>query len=97
MEITGTGFGINSSAISVHLSNSSGQVYQLRVVESNNTYIKCGIPGGLPGEFRVSVSVSNTGDATPVPADANKFTYELLIYNVTPSTGSHFGGTLVKI
>lgn len=53
MEITGIGFGVNQAAIRVDLANSSGKVYQMRVLKLNDTYIKVGIPGGLTGKYKV--------------------------------------------
>ncbi len=37
MTITGTGFGTNSSAVKIYLQNSTGKVYQMRVLSINNT------------------------------------------------------------
>jgi hypothetical protein len=51
----------------------------MRILELNDTYIKTGIPGGLPGVFKVFVNVKGLGDAVPEPTTANIFTYELVI------------------
>jgi hypothetical protein len=61
MEITGAGFGTVQSAIRVDLANSSGKVYQMRVLKLNNTYIKVGIPGGLTGKYKVEVNLIGLG------------------------------------
>lgn len=53
MIISGTGFGSNLADISLYLSNSTGKVYQMRPLSVNDTTIKAGIPGGLPGNFKV--------------------------------------------
>lgn len=37
MTITGTGFGTNASAVKIYLQNSTGKVYQMRVLSINNT------------------------------------------------------------
>lgn len=61
MQITGVGFGTNLTAISVSLANSSGQVYQMRVLTLNDTYITVGIPGGLTGKYEVEVNLIGVG------------------------------------
>ena len=97
MEITGTGFGSDSSITHVHLSNSSGKVYEMKILDQNDTYIKCGIPGGLPGQFDVVVSIDGSGDVPASPTTANDFVYELVIDSVSPTTGGYNGGTLITI
>ena len=47
----------------------------MRIIESNSTYIKCGIPGGLPGNFKVIVEISGIGNALVSPSTANDFVY----------------------
>mgnify|MGYP000977413162 FL=1 len=37
MTITGTGFGTNATAVKIYLQNSTGKVYQMRVLSINNT------------------------------------------------------------
>ena len=53
MTITGSGFGTNVSAVEIHLSTSSGKIYEMRLLSITDTQIECGIPGGLPGKFDV--------------------------------------------
>ncbi len=53
MIISGSGFGTSLSDISIYLANSTGKVYQMRALSVNDTTIKAGIPGGLPGNFKV--------------------------------------------
>ena len=56
MEISGDNFGTDSSKITVFLSNATGKIYQLPVLEiasMNNTYLKVGLPGGRQGVFTV--------------------------------------------
>ena len=69
----------------------------MRVLSTNDTTIKCGIPGGLPGKFDVKVSIGGHGDITPINPAVDDFTYELVIESVTPSSGAHYGGTLLTI
>jgi hypothetical protein len=83
--------------VTVRLANSSGKIYNMRILSLNDTYIKTGIPGGLPGVFKVYVNVQGLGDAIPEPTSANIFTYELVITSVSPSNGSYNGGTLLSI
>lgn len=61
MQIFGSNFGTNISAISVYLSNSTGRVYRLKVLNITDTWIKAGIPGGLPGNFEVIVDHDSLG------------------------------------
>lgn len=97
MEINGTGFGSNISNVLVYLGNGSGNAYQMRILKINDTYIKCGIPGGLPGQFKVLVNIIGSGNILPTPLTANDFTYELVINSITPSSGSYNGGTLINL
>ena len=80
------------------LSNSSGKVYPLKIIELHDDRIKVGLPGGLPGPFKVEVTLpATTGDAIAIPANANDFDYLFSITSVTPQTGSYYGGTLLTI
>lgn len=97
MVITGSGFGIDKSLIEVWLTNSTGNIYQMRVLELSDTSIKTGISGGLPGQFDVNVIKTGDGNAIANPTTANDFIYEVLISSVSPSTGSVYGGTLLTI
>lgn len=97
MTITGTGFGTNLTAVTVSLANATGKVYRMRVLEVNDTVVKCGIPGGLPGRFDVKVGIDGLGDILPVNAAADDFTYELVVDTITPATVSYHGGTLLTI
>lgn len=97
MTITGTGFGSNVSSITVFLANSTGKVYQMRVLSVNSTTITCGIPGGLPGAFDVKVAIDGQGDIEPANPAVDDFVYELVVSSVTPATVSYYGGTLVTI
>lgn len=51
INITGIGFGTVVGDITVYLTNSSGNVYQMKVLSVTDTLIKAGIPGGIPGKF----------------------------------------------
>ncbi len=55
MNITGSGFGIDATQLKVYMTNSSGNIYQMKILSVNDTFIKAGIPGGLPGMFDVNV------------------------------------------
>jgi hypothetical protein len=98
MEITGQGFGTDSSAIRVDLANGSGKVYAMRILELNDTYIRTGIPGGLAGQYEVEVNKAGVGEILPSPSSANDFSYELVVTSVAAArAGSYHGGTLLHI
>lgn len=63
MTISGNNFGNDSSSVSVHLTNSSGKVYDMKVLTISDEQIECGIPGGLPGDFTVEVTFEGQGNA----------------------------------
>jgi len=65
MNITGVGFGTDATQLTVYLTNSSGNVYQMKVLSATDTLIKAGIPGGLPGNFNVTVIKAGFGKAIP--------------------------------
>ena len=97
INIVGTGFGTNKDLLTVYLTNSSGNIYRLKVLEATSTLIKAGIPGGLPGQFDVNVVVAGFGNAIATPPTANDFKYEVVIDSILPATGSFNGGTLLTI
>ena len=97
MEITGRGFGVDSSAIRVDLANSSGKVYPMRVLNINDSYIKVGIPGGLTGKYSVQVNLIGVGEILPSSSSITDFAYELVFTSVSPATGSYYGGTLLHL
>jgi len=97
MNITGSGFGSDPSQLIVYLTNSSGNIYQMKVLSVTDTFIKAGIPGGLPGIFDVNVIKTGFGNAVPNPTTANDFTYEVVIDSISPNIGSIGGGTLITI
>ncbi len=75
MTITGTGFGTDLFKLQVWMSNSSGNIYQMKIFSLNDTEIKAGIPGGRPGIFDITVIKDGFGSALPSPSTANDFTY----------------------
>lgn len=98
LEISGSGFGIDPSVVKVFLSNATGKVYQLNIFNLNNTYIKTGLPGGLPGVFTVEVNLaSSVGDSIAASPGVNTFTYAFSVSSISPSSGSIYGGTLLTI
>ena len=98
LEITGTNFGSNLSAVNIYLSNSSGRVYQLKPITINNTYIKCGLPGGLPGNYTLQLNYPFSSGLAIIDAKGiDHFAYTTPIHLVYPSSGSIFGGTLLTI
>lgn len=97
MVLRGAGFGANVSEITVYLANGTGKVYQMRVLSVNDSVIRCGIPGGLPGNYTVEVSLVGYGAVPLLSNTSNLFTYELVITGITPRTGLYTGGTLITI
>jgi hypothetical protein len=47
----------------------------MRIIEISENFIKCGIPGGLPGNFFVTVNIDGLGNAIANPVGANLFKY----------------------
>ena len=78
------------------LSNDTGKIYELNVLEMNNTYIKCGLAGGNEGAFLVEVNIAVNGDSISVTS-SNVFNYAFTVSSVSPATGSIHGGTLLTI
>jgi len=97
MTIEGSGFGTDVSKLQVWMTNSSGNVYQMKVLSVTDTQIKAGIPGGLPGTFDINVIKEGFGNALPATITANDFVYEVSIASITPTEGSIGGGTLITI
>ncbi len=80
------------------LANATGKIYRLKVLALNNSYIKVGLSGGLPGVYTVEVTLSSTaGNSVPAANGTNIFEYKLQVISVYPTTGSLFGGTLITI
>ena len=76
MTITGTGFGTDINSVMVHLSNSTGKIYQLKVLNLTDTSIMVGLSGGLPGVYNVKISLPNgNGDSLPQTVNADVFKY----------------------
>jgi hypothetical protein len=70
----------------------------MKILSINDTTIKCGIPGGLPGQFEVKVFINSYGvDALANPATADDFEYKLTINSISPTSGSYHGGTKITI
>jgi hypothetical protein len=97
LNITGTSFGTNASLLTTYLTNGSGNVYQMKILNLTDTFLQVGIPGGLPGNFNVSVIKSGFGNAIAVPETANDFVYEVVVDSISPTNGSIAGGTLITI
>ena len=53
IEISGSGYGTDTSKINVFLSNATGKIYNLNILSLNDTSIKAGLPGGREGAFTV--------------------------------------------
>lgn len=97
LQIVGSGFGTNISAVQVFLSNSSGRVYQLNVISVNETNLEAGLSGGLAGTFTVQVTLPDFNGNNIAAPGVDEFQYLCSITSVSPSTGSYNGGTLLTI
>lgn len=97
LNITGTGFGTVAANIQVFLSNSSGKVYQLRVIAATDTRITVGLSGGLPGVFTVQITLPNSVGNSIATGGADQFQYLCSITSISPTSGSYYGGTLLTI
>ena len=98
MTITGTGFGTDSSVVDVRLADyENSKFYPMRILTITDTEIQCGIPGGLPGSYQVEVTVDGLGNVPPASSTADDFVYEIVIENISPSSGPYNGGTLLTI
>ena len=53
MTINGNGFGTNSTGVKVFLSNSTGKIYELKILSITNTQMRVGLPGGGSGTYFV--------------------------------------------
>ncbi|XP_069478237.1 fibrocystin-L-like [Ambystoma mexicanum] len=85
LTITGTGFGINASAISVTIGDVSCDITTI-----NDTELLCTVGSHAGGIFPVELYDLQRGNAQT----SAYFTYELSIQSVSPGQGS-FGGGLV--
>lgn len=97
LSINGSGFGNVAANIQVFLSNSSGKVYQLRVIQASDTQITVGLSGGLPGVFTVQVTLPSSVGNSIATAGADQFQYLCSITSISPTSGSYYGGTLLTI
>lgn len=70
MTIAGTGFGSTAENVQVYISNSTGKIYRMRVISVTNTQIRCGIPGGLPGNYVIQVAIAGVGIIPASPSTA---------------------------
>lgn len=55
MTISGQGFGENMNLLNAFMSNSNGNIYEMKVLKGNDTELKVGIPGGLPGIYTINI------------------------------------------
>lgn len=97
MIISGNRFGSSSNGVKVFLSNATGKVYELNVLNMNDTYMRVGLPGGGAGTYFVEVNIPGNGDSVPATTNANRFRYLFNINSISPQTGSFYGGTLLTI
>ena len=98
MEIIGSGFGNDSSILTVQLlSQEGGKNYPMKILDFNHTSLQVGLSGGLPGLYKVEVIKEGFAISQADPVNANLFTYEIVIEDIHPRVGSPYGGTLLTI
>ena len=97
VEIHGSNFGTNVSAVRAFLTNSQGQAYELRVLTVEDGKVQCGLPGGKEGQYSVQLTFDGVGDAVIISPEMGHFSYSFQIDSVSPSEGSFYGGTLLTI
>ena len=68
----------------------------MKILEMNDTFIKAGLSGGLPGEYEVEI-IGNEMISHPSSAGATIFKYEIVIESISASEGSPNGGTVLII
>ena len=66
MTISGSGFGVDKSVLKVNLVNGTEILYEMRILSVSDTELKCGIPGGLAGNYEVKVTKAGEGYITPI-------------------------------
>jgi hypothetical protein len=98
LQIIGSDFGADQTVVEVFLSNSTGKIYRLKIINFTNSSIIVGLSGGNPGTFTVQVTLNNgAGDSQAITNGADQFQYGFTISSVSPNTGSYYGGTLLTI
>ena len=76
MEIIGSGFGNDSSILSVKLlSQDGGKNYPMKILDFNDTFLKVGLSGGLQGSYKVEVVKEGFAISKAEPNNANLFSY----------------------
>lgn len=97
--IYGNGFGTTRADLAVYLVNSTGfRVYQLNILDGNDTSLKVKLSGGVTGAFKASVVRAGYGSSTESAAGAADFKYEIVVTGVAPATAaSRNGGTVLTV
>lgn len=97
--ITGNNFGNDSSKVAVKLipQDKTGNTYELSVINCSNTVIYAVLGGGKVGSYELKVEVAGIGASKQATTNAALFKYELIVYSITPNTGSVYGGTKLII
>ena len=76
MEIIGSGFGNDSSILSVKLlSQEGGKNYPMKILDFNDTFLKVGLSGGLQGSYKVEVVKEGFAISKADPSNATLFSY----------------------
>ena len=71
----------------IFLSDSSGKrVYQLKVLSITDTVVKCGLSGGLPGNYRVEVIFQDGNKYAEAQSEGvDSFSYLVRVDSISPN------------
>ncbi|XP_066572050.1 PKHD1 like 1, tandem duplicate 1 isoform X2 [Amia ocellicauda] len=88
LTITGSGFGSGNASVLV------GDT-ECAIIQMNSTWITCTVGNASAGTYPVSLSFAELGLALNV--NAFNFTYQMGVLNISPSSGSIAGGTVLTV
>jgi hypothetical protein len=97
--INGTGFGNDSTQLTVLLANYSNNsiYYQLSIINVTSTCINAILSGGRAGIYQVQIMLAGIGNSIEAQVNSSLFAYDISITSVSPTTGSIYGGTVITI
>lgn len=75
IKISGSGFGTVASDLKVYLQNSTGNFYNMRIINATDTEVFAGLPGGIPGNFKLVLYREGFGNAIAGTSGADNFVY----------------------
>lgn len=95
IKIEGAAFGTDATKLKVWLMNTTNSsiFYQLSIINVTDTQIFAVLGGGKIGNYYLNLELEGVGYSKTSTTDSNLFKYELTITNVSPTSGSVYGGT----